>query len=137
MWMMGLHLWVLPLTGQTSAQKKVEEAVEVFRKLLIDPEQKGLEFILSPSVSYGHSSGRVENRNQCIENLMNGNSDFVSVEFNDQSIYCYHKTAIVRHNLVAQTNDKGVAGQVKLHVMTTWIKEGKNWRLLARQAVKI
>ena len=134
---MGLQLWVLPLSGQHSAQKKIAEAVEGFRKLLIDPNQTQLENILSPDLTYGHSSGRIENRDQCIENLLNGNSDFVAVEFKDQSILCSRKTAVVRHNLVAQTNDKGVPGQVQLHVMTTWIKEGRNWRLLARQAVKI
>jgi hypothetical protein len=43
----------------------------------------------------------------------------------------------VRHVLEADTNDKGVPNQVKLHVMTVWEKKNGAYQLLARQAVKL
>ena len=137
MWLMGVSMWALPAFGQKGGSVEVARAVESFRNVLITPDKAKLEEVLSEQLSYGHSGGRIENRDQCIENLLNGNSDFVSIDLTDQTIICIRKTAVVRHDLFAKTNDKGVPGQVRLHVMTTWVKEGKQWKLLARQAVKI
>jgi ketosteroid isomerase-like protein len=70
--------------------------------------------------------------------LLNGNSDFVEITLTDQKIVIHKKTAIVRHKLSAKTNDKGKSpGEVNLHIMTVWVKQGKIWKLLARQAIKI
>jgi hypothetical protein len=44
---------------------------------------------------------------------------------------------VVRHNLTAKTIDKGVPGNIKLHIMTVWVKEKKQWKLFARQATRL
>jgi ketosteroid isomerase-like protein len=46
------------------------------------------------------------------------------------------KTAIVRHNMAAKTNDNGKPGEVHLHILLVWQKQHGNWKLVARQAVK-
>jgi hypothetical protein len=45
--------------------------------------------------------------------------------------------AIVRHKLNATTNDSGKPGEVHLLVLLIFQKDHKEWKLLARQAVKI
>jgi ketosteroid isomerase-like protein len=42
----------------------------------------------------------------------------------------------VRHKLHAKTNDGGKAGEVRLFVLLVFQKENKQWKLLARQAVR-
>lgn len=116
---------------------KLFKAVEKLRVTMIDPSKQQLEKLLVDSLSYGHSSGRIDSKQTFIESLLSGNSDFVSIDIRNQTVQVYYKTGIIRHNLSAVTNDNGNPGIVKLHVLTVWIKKGKRWLLASRQAVKI
>jgi ketosteroid isomerase-like protein len=87
--------------------------------------------------SYGHSSGKIEDRDTFISSLVSGKSDFVTLDLTDQKVAVSGNTAIVRHTLNADINDGGVAGHVRLYVLLVWGKEGSQWKLLARQAVKV
>jgi hypothetical protein len=117
-------------------EKDVATAVTKLVNLLRNPDQVGLQSLIHPQLSYGHSSGRIEGKAGFIENLMNGNSDFVEIEIKDQSIIVVGSTAIVRHLLEASIIDSAVPANIKLHVITTWVKGKKGWQLLARQAIK-
>lgn len=123
--------------GQTKEQQSVANAVENLRKAMVDPDRKILEGLVAEKLSYGHSSGAVDNKAVFIEKLVSGQSDFVSIELSDQIIDISGKAAIVRHTLSATTNDGGKPGTVKIKVLLVWQKEKSNWKLLARQAVKI
>ncbi len=115
----------------------VAQAVEKLRKLMIDPDKAGLEAIASDRLSYGHSSGKVEDKAAFVEALTSGASDFKSIELTDQTITVVDNTALVRHKLTGETIDKGNTGQVKIGVLLVWVKQKNDWKLLARQAVKI
>ena len=121
--------------GQTNA--RLVQAVETLRALMVDPVKQQLENLLADSLSYGHSSGHIDTKQQFIEKLTSGKSDFVSIYITNQTVQVYKNTGIVRHDLTGVTNDGGKASNVKLHVLTVWIKRGNRWLLVARQAIKI
>jgi ketosteroid isomerase-like protein len=133
-------LFLSVVTASSYAQqgdvKVVSAAVEQLRKAMIDPDKGTLEALVSDSLSYGHSSGRIEVKKEFIDNLISGKSDFVSIDLTEQSISINGDVAIVRHTLSASTNDSGKPGTTKLKVLLIWHKEKKHWKLLARQAVK-
>src|SRR5580693_6624453 len=112
-------------------------AVEAFRKALIDPDKATLHKLTMNELSYGHSSGLVQDKAAFEEALLSGASDFVSIELNDQTMKVVGNTAWVRHKLSAVTNDGGKPGEAHLSVLLIWMKQKGQWRLLARQAVKI
>jgi len=118
-------------------EKAVSAAVESLRKAMIDPDKAVLEKLTLPELSYGHSSGVVQNQTEFIGALTSGTSDFVSIELTGQSISIVNNTAVVRHYLSAVTNDGGKPGQTKLSILLVWQKQKGDWRLLARQAVKV
>ena len=137
-----LVLALLIMSIVVSAQHKdsdaVAGAVERLRILMINPDKNGLDAICSDKLSYGHSSGRVEDKHSFIESLTSGASNFVSIDLTDQHITIEGATAIVRHTLSAQTDDAGKGpSTVKIAVFTVWIKQQNQWKLLGRQAVKI
>ena len=68
--------------------------------------------------------------------LMDKSSDFVSISLSDQTISISGNVAVVRHTLAGATNDRGTPGNVTIKVLTIWQKDGGQWRLLARQAVR-
>ena len=124
------------LYSQTKDEKAVADAVENLRKSMVDPDKTVLEKLTAPELSYGHSSGKVEDQAAFVNALVSGASDFVTIELSQQTIKVVGKTAIVRHILNGTNNDGGKPGVVKIAVLLTWVKLGKEWKLLARQAVK-
>lgn len=119
---------------QTAA---VAAAVEQLRSAMVSGNADSLLAVSSVALSYGHSGGAVENQAQFVEKIASGKSDFVSIELKNQTIASHKNVAVVRHELHAKTNDNNVAGEVHLRILLVFQKEGKAWKLLARQAVKM
>jgi|SRR5688572_16602535 len=134
---MGILLLVLFSSAQTKDEKAVADAVEQLRMAMVNPDKAGLEKLTSGKLSYGHSSGLVEDQKVFIEKLVSGQSDFVSIDLSEQSISISEKVAIVRHILAAKTNDGGRPGEVRIRVLLIWQKEKGGWKLLARQAARM
>jgi hypothetical protein len=128
-------------SAQNSSMSKVEAEVaarvEILRQAMIDADGNKLKELTSPTLSYGHSSGKIENQAVFIEKLVNGESDFVSIEFQNQTIEIVDNVAIVRHNLAAHTKDGGVDKDIKIGIMLIWQKQKNQWLLIARQAFKL
>lgn len=133
----GLMCSNVMLYSQFKSVIEVGNSVELLRKFMIDPDSIQLSNLLSDQLSYGHSSGKIESKSEFLANLLNGNSDFTEIVLSDQKITGTENSAVVRHNLTAKTIDKGVPGNIKLHIMTVWVKEKKQWKLLARQATRL
>ena len=135
-----LIFFLFLFTGITFAQTKEEKAVarvvEKLRKAMVDADKTTLESLVSDKLSYGHSVGLVEDKRTLVDNIMNGKSDFVSINLTDQTISISDNNAIVRHKLDAVTNNDGKPGEAHLLVLMVWQKKAGKWILLARQAVK-
>jgi len=122
--------------AQTKEETTVAAAVEQLRLAMVNADSGKLVSLTSTKLSYGHSGGHVEDQKEFIEKIISGKSDFVKIDLSEQTISITRKTAVVRHNLAAVTNDNGKPGEVHLKVLLVWVKEKKHWLLLARQAVK-
>ena len=91
------------ITAQSKQEQQVAAAVESLRKAMVDGDRAALDNIAMDGLSYGHSGGKVEDKSSFVENIANGNSDFVTIDLTDQTIFVSGKTAIVRHRLSATT----------------------------------
>src|SRR5690606_26280533 len=124
--------------AQSAPEKEVATAVESLRKIMVDPDKAALEKITHAKLSYGHSSGKIDDQNAFIQALLTKESDFTSITLSDQTIKISGDVAIVRHKLSGKTHDKGKdPGTVNLGVMLVWTRVGGEWKLLGRQAYKI
>ncbi|KQU88078.1 hypothetical protein ASC78_25440 [Variovorax sp. Root318D1] len=124
--------------GGASAEPAVAAAAERLRIAMIDPTPGALGALVAEDLSYGHSGGRVDTKASFIGDLVAGKSDFVAITITDQTVKVVDsQTAIVRHTLAADTLDSGKPGKVALKILGIWQKQGGDWKLLARQAVRI
>jgi len=122
---------------RVSAKKQVEEAVESLRKLMVEPDSIRLSAMASDKLTFGHSSGKIQNKQEFLHSFLNGDTDFTSLEFTNQTVIVSGSTAIVRHTLTGGTHDKGKEpGTANLLIILVWQKVKGQWILLARQAVK-
>lgn len=124
------------LHAQTDEQTLAAN-VEKLRIAMVAADQTALDELTSSSLAYVHSTGRLESKQEFIANLLNGKSDFVSIDLTDHAITMNGDVAIVRHKLAAQTNDGGRPGSAKIGVMQVWQKQQGSWKLIGRQAFKL
>ena len=119
-------------TGKESA---VLAAVEAWRKAMIAADKSALEKLTTAELSYGHSSGRLENKAEFIEGITSGKSSFSTIELTEQTVNVVDKIAIVRHLFNATRPKHG--DKVKLYNLTIWLQQQDQWKLVARQAAKL
>ena len=132
-----LSIIAAPVFAQSKDEQAVASAVEALRKALIDPDKATLDALVLDELTYGHSSGKVQDKAAFEAALLDKSSDFVTIDLSDQTIKVIGNTAWVRHTLTATNNDGGKPGNAHLYVLLIWLKQKGQWRLLARQAVKI
>jgi len=123
--------------SNTKEEAAVTNQVEVLRKAMIDADGAKLKSLTSEKLNYVHSNGNFQNQAEFIDGIVSGKSDFVTIEFQDQSITIQNDVAIVRHVLAAHTKDGGVDKDIKIGIMLVWQKQKNNWVLIARQAYKL
>lgn len=134
-----LFLSVCSWTTQAQSKNEiaVANAVEGLKKAMIDADKTALENLAADELSYGHSSGKVEDKAEFVRSIVSGESDFITIDLTDQTIKIAGNSAIVRHKLFAKTNNKGQAGTANIAILLVWQKQKGQWKLLARQAVKL
>ena len=59
--------------AQSKQEKTVAATVEKLRMAMIDANKTELEKLVAEKLSYGHSSGKVEDKNSFVSNIINGN----------------------------------------------------------------
>jgi len=122
--------------AQSAAEKDVATAVEKLRKAMVDADKAALDALTARELSYGHSSGKIEDKATFVETIASGKSDFVTIALSEQIITLSGDVAMVRHALAAETNDGGKPGTVSLGVLLVWQKQSGHWKLIGRQAFK-
>jgi len=119
--------------AQTADEKAVAATVENLRKAMLDGDKAKLEALTATELTYGHSSGTLEDKSQFVEALVSGKSDFTSINLTNQTVEVVGNVALVRHELHGQSD----TGAVNIGILLVWKKDGKAWKLLARQAYKL
>ncbi len=115
----------------------LEKTVATFYQAMIDKNESALDILTLPELSYGHSSGTIENKTQFMKAVLKGPFEFLQVATEDQTIALSDGVGIVRHILQADGSNAGEATDVRIGVMMLFKKDKNNWKLLARQAYKL
>lgn len=93
--------------------------------------------LVSNDVSYGHSTGAVQNKAEFIQDIMNGVVIFTAIGTENQKISLTDDLAIVR-NISSIKGSRGDAPlDLKIGVLMVWEKKGDHWQLIARQGYKL
>lgn len=124
------------VVAQNNKIAAVQKSVNRLTAAMLSGDRAALNESVSDNLSYGHSGGHIEGKEEFVEKLASGKSDFVSIDITEQTVNVYGKIAIVRHHLDAVTNDNNKPSNVKLKILLVFMNEHGDWKLLARQAVK-
>jgi ketosteroid isomerase-like protein len=96
-----------------------------------------LENLFTDEITYGHSSGKIQNRKGAIDGCTSNKSAY-SIQPISISVMLNGNTATSRYLLVGtETKADGTVGQLNLHILQVWVKTQAGWKMMARQAVKV
>ncbi|MBV8412033.1 MAG: nuclear transport factor 2 family protein [Alphaproteobacteria bacterium] len=126
-----------PARAESGDELAVRKAIEDLTKAMVAGDKAALEGLVSDSLSYGHSGGKVENKAQFVDAIASKRTVFKSISLSDPTIAVVANNAIARHTFSAEVEANGERSSPKIGVLQVWVKDGGNWKLLARQAFKI
>ncbi len=91
----------------------------------------------SEQLSYGHSSGRVETKEQFINGVMTRKAVVKSLAFPELKVTVVGNAAIARHIYLAESELDGKATTTRIGALQVWQKQDGAWKLLARQGFQL
>ena len=112
--------------------------MENLDKALLQKDENVLRSVLHSEVSYGHSNGWIQSKDDILNDFKSGKLVYNKIENNSSAIVrISRKYATVKTNTNAEGAVNGTAFKLTLHVMQFWIKTKKGWQLIARQSSKL
>jgi len=103
---------------------------------LLQKDSISLKRLLHPAVTYGHSNGWIEDRQEVIHDLYNGKLVYEQIKASEVRIVTAGHTATVRVKNEVAVSFNGTGIKLKLEVLQVWVYQHR-WQLLSRQSVKI
>ena len=131
----------LLLSGSVGAEagdeESVTQSVETLRKALLEADKVKLEQVASAQISYGHSDGRVETKEQFIHGVMTRKQVVKSLAFPELKVAVVGNAAIARHIYLSESERDGKATTTRIGALQVWQKQDGGWKLLARQGFRL
>ncbi len=104
---------------------------------LLDRDSTALSQLLHPQLTYGHSNGWVQSREEVWNDGVTGKLHYNIIRPETMATFGITGTAITTRQLIyVEGTVSGKQFAMHLQVLQTWIKTKKGWQLLARQSVK-
>ncbi len=123
--------------ADASDEAAVKDSVEALRKALLAGDKAQLETLAAAQLSYGHSSGKVQNKGEFVDGVVTRKAVVKSLDFPDLTVAVAGDAAIARHLYVSESETDGKPNSTKIGVLAVWQKQDGGWKLLARQAYKL
>jgi len=97
-----------------------------------------LDGLLASTLTYGHSSGKVQNRQEAVAGIIHNKSVYTDTSVKAYNVLINGNVATVRYEMrETETNGEGKISPLKLGVMLVWVQEKGKWKLFGRQAVRL
>ena len=126
------------LAGAEAADEAaVAHSVETLRKALLEADKAKLDQVAAAQISYGHSDGRVETKDQFITGVMTRKQTVKALAFPELKVAVVGNAAVVRHIYLSDSELEGKATTTRIGALQVWQKQDGGWKLLARQGFRL
>ncbi|MGC4102265.1 nuclear transport factor 2 family protein [Ferruginibacter sp.] len=138
-----IYIVCLLTSLNAAAQGKQDRAVMSKSQQLMDivfgsKDSASLDALFAKTLIYGHSSGKIQNREEAIQGIIHNKSVYTEKGITPLSVRKSGDSVIVTKVFNA-TEKKGDGTEAPLNISIdmVWIKESGEWKLARRQAYKI
>ena len=115
----------------------VAQSIETLRQGILQQDKAKLDQVAASQISYGHSDGRVETKEQFINGVMNRKQVQKSLNFPELKVFVAGNTAVARHIYLGESELDGKQTSTRIGGLQVWQKQDGGWKLLARQGFKL
>jgi hypothetical protein len=126
--------------GQTKEEAQIVARAQLLHKTVFGTKDSAtLEDLFAKNLSYGHSGGNVQNREEAIRGITRNKSTYTDTSLKSYTVYIGDDDVAIARYVMRETETKedGKSAPLHLTIMTVWIKDDKKWKLFGRQAVKL
>jgi Domain of unknown function (DUF4440) len=131
----------LLLSGSAEAQAADEAAlaqnIEALRQGILQQDKAKLDQVCASQISYGHSDGRSETKEQFINGVMTRKQTQKSLAFPELKVVVVGNNAIARHIYLGESELDGKQSTTRIGALQVWQKQESGWKLLARQGFRL
>jgi hypothetical protein len=124
-------------SGFSAEQSQVMMKMLSLKNSLIGKDSVTLSGLLADDVTYGHTNGLIQTKAQLVRSVMGGEQDYKSIEPSNMNIRIYENTGVVTMNSKVSMNYQNKPLEMNMFVTLVWIKNNNDWKLVARQSVKL
>ena len=132
-----LLVFTVAAKAQSADEQNIDNAGKLLNRGLINRDIKLLNRLALPNLSYGHSSGAVENKAAFTKAVADGPVRYISIDVADQTITITGNVAITRQIQTLKLINDGKPTDLKIGNMLIWKKVKNTWKLLAKQGFKL
>jgi hypothetical protein len=125
-------------SSQTNVNEQVWQKAEALNKAIFETKDSAvIEDLVAKEVTYGHSGGTIEDKVTMLHNAVANKEVYKNITIERQGAINAGNTVVVRYILRADALKDGNTSALNIGIMQVWAKDRGNWRLFARQAVKL
>jgi hypothetical protein len=122
----------------SSQSSFLKEAAAKLDKALVTKDTTALKQVLHKNLTFGHSNGWVETRDDVLKDVASGKLAYIKINYSDENWINTKDVATMRATSNVQIlSPEGKPTDLKLHVLLVWLKTNKGWQLLARQTTRL
>jgi ketosteroid isomerase-like protein len=124
-------------SAQGADEAAVTQSIDILRKAILEQDKAKLDQVAASQISYGHSDGRVETKEQFINGVMTRKQVQKSLAFPELKVAVVGDAAIARHIYLGESELDGKQSTTRIGALQLWQKQAGGWKLIARQGFRL
>ena len=132
-----IFLFIAVYCSAQTEEEKLTTTLKGFHQALVDKNTTSINEQTDKALSYGHSNGWVETKDDMIKDLETGYIVYHSYKEDSLNIVMNGNMANARFVADINATLRGNTFLMHLKVLEVWMKKGKGWILFGRQAIKL
>jgi ketosteroid isomerase-like protein len=139
--LMKLNLAVLVTAMLCSAaepsaavKEAVTKAEAAWKDAVIKGDRSSLEKLMADDLSYTHSSGKTQTKEEFIKEATGGALNYKGIDFEDTRMRQYGDAVVITHKATITSVQTGTS---HLYLTEVWAKVHGQWQLATRHALKL
>lgn len=124
------------VAAATGDEGDVATAVDKLTQAMWHKDIAQLDALTADNLTYGHSSGNIQDKKAFIADIETGKSAFNEMKMLNQKITLSGDVALVRNHFSAQAVNSGKVVPTEIENFQIWQKQNGHWLLIGRQAFR-
>lgn len=123
--------------ASSADETAVNDAMNRLSAAMIAGNAQQMKALTADTLTYGHSSGKVQNQAEFIDTIASGQTRYKRIDLTKTVTTVSGNDAVIRDHFNGTTDSGGKLTDVDFDVLAVWQKQREgDWKLLARQGYK-